>query len=113
MVVVQDVARDSRFSRNPFLLEKGIRFYAGAPLRTGSGFVLGSLCIIDSKPRQFPKKDQKLLQVIADELMAKIEAECRRNDLVHQEAQRPKEPAPNLASDHGNGLDATSALGTA
>ena len=89
MIVVEDVGRDQRFAHNPFLLEKGIRFYAGAPLRTLSGLVLGSLCVIDTKPRKFPKKDQKLLQVIADELMAKIEAECRYNELGPQEA--PKE----------------------
>jgi predicted PurR-regulated permease PerM len=80
MIVVEDVARDPRFAGNPFLLEKGIRFYAGAPLRGHSGFVLGSLCVIDSKPRKFSKKEQKLLQVIADELMDKIEAECGRNE---------------------------------
>jgi predicted PurR-regulated permease PerM len=80
MVVVEDVARDARFAANPFLLENGIRFYAGAPLRTATGFVLGSLCIIDSKPRKFSKKEQKLLQVIADELMAKIELECARKE---------------------------------
>ncbi len=79
MIVVEDVVRDSRFAANPFLLEQGIRFYAGAPLRTLSGFVLGSLCVIDTKPRRFSKKEQKLLQVIADELMAKIEVECRHN----------------------------------
>jgi predicted PurR-regulated permease PerM len=87
MIVVEDVARDPRFASNPFLLEKGIRFYAGAPLRTASGFVLGSLCVIDSKPRQFPKKEQKLLQVIADELMAQIEADCRRSEVVLKESQ--------------------------
>lgn len=80
MIVVEDVARDPRFATNPFLLEKGIRFYAGAPLRTAGGFVLGSLCIIDSKPRQFAKRDRKLLQVITDELMGRIEAGCRRNE---------------------------------
>lgn len=80
MIVVEDVARDPRFAANPFLLEKGIRFYAGAPLRTFGGFVLGSLCIIDSKPRQFTKKERKLLQVITDELMARIEAGCRSNE---------------------------------
>lgn len=80
MIVVEDVARDPRFATNPFLLEKGIRFYAGAPLRTVGGFVLGSLCVIDSKPRQFTKKERKLLQVITDELMARIEAGCRSNE---------------------------------
>jgi hypothetical protein len=37
--------------------------------------VLGSLCVIDTKPRTFNAKDRKLLQVIADELMANIEAQ--------------------------------------
>ena len=77
MVVVEDVTKDERFTSNPFLLEKGIRFYAGAPLRTSSGFVLGSLCVIDVKPRSFGSKDRKFLQLIADELMSKVEAEHR------------------------------------
>ena len=78
MLVVDDVTKDPRFADNPFLLENGIRFYAGAPLRTASGFVVGSLCVIDTKPRTFTDKDKKLLQIIADELMAKVEAECAR-----------------------------------
>jgi GAF domain-containing protein len=82
IVVVEDVSRDPRFASNRLLLEKGVRFYAGAPLRTASGLVLGSLCVVDSKLRKFSKKEQKLLQVIADELMAKIELECRRNKTV-------------------------------
>ncbi|WP_046864155.1 AI-2E family transporter [Microvirga massiliensis] len=76
-IVVEDVSKDPRFAENPFLIEKGIRFYAGVPLRTSSGHVLGSLCVIDTKPRTFSPKDQKLLQTIADELMAKVEAEHR------------------------------------
>ena len=74
VLVIHDVAKDERFANNPFLLEKGIRFYAGAPLRTSSGFVLGSLCVIDTKPRAFSSKDRKLLQIIADELMSKVES---------------------------------------
>jgi hypothetical protein len=85
MVVVEDVARDERFAANPFLLENGIRFYAGAPLRTPTGFVLGSLCVIDTKPRKFSKKEQKLLQLIAGELMAKIEIECIRKEMAETE----------------------------
>jgi len=76
MLVVEDVARDPRFASNPFLLENGIRFYAGAPLRAASGHVLGSLCIIDTHPRAFTAKDGRLLQTIADELIAKVEAQC-------------------------------------
>ena len=83
ILVIEDVCKDPRFANNPFLLEKGIRFYAGAPLRTSSGFVLGSLCVIDTKPRTFNTKDRKLLQVIADELVAKVEAQCQ--SLVQRE----------------------------
>ena len=68
-LVINDVARDPRFANNPFLRERGVRFYAGAPLRTASGHVVGSLCVLDKKPRSLTDRDLKLLQVIADELM--------------------------------------------
>lgn len=71
-LVVEDTARDSRFAHNPFLRERGMRFYAGVPLRTSSGHVIGSLCVIDTKPRTLSPRDVKLLQVIADELMAEL-----------------------------------------
>ena len=50
-LVVPDLLADSRFARNP-LVERpqGIRFYAGVPIREPSGFKIGALCIIDSKP---------------------------------------------------------------
>ena len=76
LLVVEDIAKDERFANNPFLLEKGIRFYAGAPLCTSTGYVLGSLCVIDTKPRRFSDRDRKLLQIIADELIAKVEVEA-------------------------------------
>jgi GAF domain-containing protein len=75
VLVAEDVTRDPRFSDNPLVLEKGIRFYAGAPLRTSSGLVLGSLCVIDTEPRQFSDDERKQLQEMADELMRQIETE--------------------------------------
>jgi GAF domain-containing protein len=79
-VIIEDITKDERFADDPFFLEKGIRFYAGAPLRTASGTVLGALCVIDTKPRQFGDRDRKLLQLIADELMGEVEAESQRQD---------------------------------
>jgi predicted PurR-regulated permease PerM len=73
-LVVRDTARDRRFSGNPFVLEQGIRFYGGVPLRTASGHVVGTLCMIDKKPRSLTSRDIKLLQLIADELMADVKA---------------------------------------
>jgi predicted PurR-regulated permease PerM/GAF domain-containing protein len=73
ILVSEDVTEDPRFADDPLVLEKGIRFYAGAPLRTSSGLVIGSLCIIDTQPREFPEPERRRLQQMADELMARIE----------------------------------------
>jgi len=73
VLVSEDVTKDPRFADDPLVLEKGIRFYAGAPLRTSSGVVIGSLCVIDTKPREFPEDDRQRLQQMADELVADLE----------------------------------------
>ncbi len=75
-LVVEDTARDPRFADNAFLREQNIRFYAGVPLRAASGHVIGSLCVIDRKPRTLSPREVKLLQVVADELMAELEAKA-------------------------------------
>jgi GAF domain-containing protein len=74
-LVVENTLRDPRFANNPFLRTHGIRFYAGAPLRTPCGQVIGSLCVIDTKPRSITSREVKLLQMMADELMANTAGE--------------------------------------
>ncbi|WP_262271736.1 AI-2E family transporter [Microvirga yunnanensis] len=73
VLVSKDVTEDPRFADDPLVLEKGIRFYAGAPLRTSAGLVIGTLCVIDTRPREFQEPDCRRLQVMADELMSQIE----------------------------------------
>ncbi|ACL61414.1 AI-2E family transporter [Methylobacterium nodulans] len=73
VLVSEDVTEDPRFADDPLVLEKGIRFYAGAPLRTSAGLVIGTLCVIDTRPREFPEPDRRRLQDMADELMSRIE----------------------------------------
>lgn len=73
-LVVQDTHLDARFAENPFVVgAPGIRFYAGAPLITPTGHALGSLCIIDTKPRRFVDQDIKLLQDLSKLIMTHIE----------------------------------------
>ncbi len=71
-LVVSDTARDPRFADNPLLNQAGVRFYAGAPLRTADGFVIGTLCVMDKQPRQLDARELRLLEAMAADLMAAI-----------------------------------------
>ncbi|MDU7587830.1 MAG: GAF domain-containing protein, partial [Acidovorax sp.] len=69
-LVVLDIARDARFAGNPALREQGLRFYAGVPLRDAAGHALGTLCLMDTAPRAFDEREKRLLQAMANDLMA-------------------------------------------
>jgi predicted PurR-regulated permease PerM len=84
-LVIEDTARDFRFANNPFLQEHKVRFYAGAPLRTTQGYVIGSLCVIDTRPRKLTGRDVKFLELVADELMTHIEGRDRNPDSSRRE----------------------------
>lgn len=63
---VSDAATDPRFRDNPFVLgEPKVRFYAGCPIHGPSGATLGTLCIVDNKPRPFPPEDRAVLRDLA------------------------------------------------
>jgi predicted PurR-regulated permease PerM/GAF domain-containing protein len=72
VLIVRDLARDPRFANNPFVKERGLRFYAGVPLRGPNGFPIGTLSILDTKPREMTKQEQDLLKMIAGDVMEQI-----------------------------------------
>lgn len=73
--VVLDALQDERFSKNALVVgHPNIRFYAGAPLITKAGYPLGSLCLIDNKPRaSFSDRDQQVLQDLAVMVLERME----------------------------------------
>ncbi len=80
-IVVLDTLEDPRFFDNPFVLgEPRVRFYAGMPLRTPDGHVLGTLCVIDHVPRAPTPKQIELLGLLAAQAEAQLES--RRKDAV-------------------------------
>jgi len=72
--VIENAATDSRSLANSLVTgELGVRFYAAAPLRTRDGYGLGTINIIDFKPRTFSKKDRKALMNFGEIVMNQME----------------------------------------
>jgi len=85
-MIVPDTQDDPRFSCNPLVTaDGGLRFYAGAVLRTRDGVPLGTLCVLDKKPRPegLTEQQQFMLKTMAHQVMSQIEL---RQALVEQES---------------------------
>ncbi|MBL0563273.1 sensor domain-containing diguanylate cyclase [Aeromonas hydrophila] len=75
LFVVEDASQDPRFADNPLVTgEPYIRFYAGHPLDVGNGLKLGTLRIIDCKPRVFGQREQALLSDLASMAESELKA---------------------------------------
>jgi two-component sensor histidine kinase len=86
-LVVRDARTDKRFSDNPHVTgEPRVVFYAGMPLRTQEGFVLGTLCAIDHEPRELTSEQRALLGVLASQVTAQLE--LRRRNFQLEERNR-------------------------
>jgi GAF domain-containing protein len=74
VLVVDDATQDQRFATNPLVTDgPKIRFYAGAPLVTPSGHAIGTICVIDTEPRQITPAQLESLQFLAHQVMQKLE----------------------------------------
>lgn len=86
VMVVPDTHEDARFVANPLVAgEPHIRFYAGAPLRTPDGFNLGTLCIMDHRPRAFNTTDRLCLADMAAVVMDQIQLRLAARKLARTE----------------------------
>jgi len=77
MMVVPDATRDARFTDNALVTgDPRIRFYAGTPLQSADGFNLGTLCAIDTLPRQLTGEEREILRdlaaIVTDELELRL-----------------------------------------
>jgi len=72
---VKDAIVDPSFKENPLVVnDPSIRFYAGMPLTNRDGFNLGTLCVIDQKPRVLTELQRQNLKILAKQVTALIEA---------------------------------------
>lgn len=79
---VRDATKDPRFAKNPFVVDAPkIRFYAGAPLTTPEGYDLGTLCVVDDKPRSLSPFQMDALKILAHQVVELIQLRKLNKDL--------------------------------
>lgn len=97
--VVNNALEDKRFSDNPLVTDKNgpqIRFYAGMPLNVGSNkHPIGTLCIIDTVPRELKEEEMESLRILSDQVVSHIELRNDFNQSVDNE-RRTKEEANRM-----------------
>ncbi|MFD5826338.1 ATP-binding protein [Lentzea sp. NPDC060358] len=96
---VPDALEDPRFAANPMVLgPPHVRFYAGKPIAAASGHLIGTLCVLDERPRRLTPEERVLLS----DLAAWVELECQagaNGDLVAIASHELRTP---LTSVHGS-----------
>ena len=69
-----DLSADARFEMNPLVRgEPHLRFYAGAQLKTPDGLALGTVCVLDTAPRQLNDGQRAALVALARQTMTQLE----------------------------------------
>ncbi|SFM63883.1 PAS domain S-box protein [Methylobacterium pseudosasicola] len=83
---VRDASLDPRFEGNPLVTgEPGLRFYAGALMRTAEGHPVGTVCVLDTKPHELAERQRRGLMRLARQAMGQMEL---RRSLREQAEQR-------------------------
>ncbi|MEQ8586421.1 MAG: histidine kinase dimerization/phospho-acceptor domain-containing protein [Thalassobaculaceae bacterium] len=83
-LIVEDALADDRFRNNRLVVsEPRIRAYAGIPLVTESGFALGSLCVLDTRPRVFTDDQVSSLKDLAETVMDLMRYRLLEADVRH------------------------------
>jgi diguanylate cyclase (GGDEF)-like protein len=73
-LIVPDLAADERFADNPNVIGgPRLRFYAGAPLVSGDGHAIGTLCALDTVPRALDDMQREALAALSRQLVAQLE----------------------------------------
>lgn len=88
LFVVPDTTEDPRFADNPLVTgPPRLRFYAGALLESPDGYPLGTVCILDTEPRQLTTQQERCLEILADHVMHLLELRRMLSGQVRMIAQ--------------------------
>ncbi len=89
--VVPDATQDPRFADNP-LVTSGpqIRFYAGAPLISPQGHAVGTLCVIDRRPRHLSPEQMQALRALGRQVVQQLEMRIKFRELLTASEDRDR-----------------------
>ena len=105
-LVLEDARRHPLLRHNPVIRELGWVSYAGVPLRTREGQVVGSFCVVDKTPRLWSERDMALLQDLAASVVTEIELRTQIAERRYAEQGRraSEEQFHNTFEDSGIGM---------
>lgn len=86
ILIVPDSRRDIRFHDNPLVTDDPhVIFYTGVPLISPEGYALGTLCVIDDKPKKLNEEQLDSLKSLANQVIRLFE--LRRSNMILQKMQ--------------------------
>ncbi|MCX8148674.1 GAF domain-containing sensor histidine kinase [Thermaurantimonas aggregans] len=77
--IVENALEDIRFFDNPYVVNDGIRFYAGMPIKTRNGKNLGTLCVIDHEPKILSTSQKRALEILGRQVVNLMELRLTNN----------------------------------
>jgi signal transduction histidine kinase len=97
LFIVPDTTLDKRFADNSLVTgNPNLRFYAGALLETPEGLPLGTICVLDYKPRELDDNQKALLRLMSQQIMKLFE--LRRLNSVEHKARESAESTLTTAN---------------
>lgn len=100
LFIIPDATTDERFSNNPFVKRgPNMRFYAGAPLISPDGLPIGTVCVIDSKPRTLSLEQHKALSALSNQVsrLLQLKSELIKSDAIQKRLEIKKTALDNIS----------------
>ncbi len=96
--VIEDATKTERFADHPLVSgPMGVRFYAGAPLKAPNGCRIGTLCVLDTAPRQLSDEEAGRLQDLAEMVMSELELRRNTKEKLQERDERLQSIAENVS----------------
>lgn len=92
-LIVSDARQDELLKDNLGVCDLGVVAYAGVPVRDEAGFILGSMCAVDVKPREWSSEDIALLEALSAQVTLEIKLRTQNTELTQDRERQQRATA--------------------